>query len=741
MSMRVLRGRHWFGCAVIVFCVFVTGSALAGPRILEEQTRLEVPGPSDQLIANIGFDGDHLMVATRRNFTDEGSLEFLSEMSVHVFQRTASNQWRYVSTLAHDLDLWEDAFTMWVALEGNVAVVQGRDLKVFEYSAASGWKQTAVLPAPPQQSWHGSVVKLDHGTLIAGGAYCAWQAYRKNSQGRWASVGQSSASAGANCFADLDVSGDTIVAGAGDDFYTWNEIRIYPRLASTPSTIITSPFGSDPYFGRKIALEGDTLLTISEVKPGVHVFRQPSGGSWQFAGTAATADALWLERDYNVPYLELSTDWIVGAYPFDSQRAPQAGSIPVFKRNANGTPTEIARLLASDARENLVLGISVAISGRRVAASAGYGGSPQVYIFELPADLSQRAITQDDFESGNYSRWTPITGSSLTVATTSRSKVLRQSSLAGDAGAVLTNADWKDQSIQADVRATAVQGNDRWFGLIVRHSDPGNYYYLTLRSSNTLSLRSLVNGQIRTLATVSLPMTLNRDYRLRLEAVGTWIRAYVDGELLAEARDSTHKHGQMGIAMYRTSAEYDNIVVTPNPQLTLLAEDFSYNVEKAWTVVDGNWTQEWSAPSNLYSYRQRSATGDARVVTGVSTRDQIVEVNTRVLSFAAPSGWIGMMGRYVDNRNYYYVTLRQDGTVSLRKLVNGAIHVLGTAPLSTVVGDWKNVRFELIGDALRVYCDNRILLQARDSTFARGRYGLVTYRATAEYGEFIARQP
>jgi hypothetical protein len=35
--------------------------------------------------------------------------------------------------------------------------------------------------------------------------------------------------------------------------------------------------------------------------------------------------------------------------------------------------------------------------------------------------------------------------------------------------------------------------------------------------------------------------------------------------------------------------------------------------------------------------------------------------------------------RFVDDQNYYYVTARNSKTISLRKLVNGAVTVLGSA--------------------------------------------------------------
>ncbi len=75
---------------------------------------------------------------------------------------------------------------------------------------------------------------------------------------------------------------------------------------------------------------------------------------------------------------------------------------------------------------------------------------------------------------------------------------------------------------------------------MARYVDDSNYYYLTLRHTNLVSLRKLTNGAITELGTYSLPITLGTWYRLRIEAVGAQIRGFVNGVLVAEATDTTH---------------------------------------------------------------------------------------------------------------------------------------------------------------------------------------------------------
>ena len=84
--------------------------------------------------------------------------------------------------------------------------------------------------------------------------------------------------------------------------------------------------------------------------------------------------------------------------------------------------------------------------------------------------------------------------------------------------------------------------------------------YVTLRSSNTLHIKKLVNGAIQTLASIPFPVAANTTYRVRLEAVGSKIRVYVNGELTLEA-SNTPNDGvakRAGVMMYKTAGTVDN---------------------------------------------------------------------------------------------------------------------------------------------------------------------------------------
>ena len=109
-----------------------------------------------------------------------------------------------------------------------------------------------------------------------------------------------------------------------------------------------------------------------------------------------------------------------------------------------------------------------------------------------------------------------------------------------------------------DTFATPSGSEQRWFGVMARHTDERNYYYLSLRSSNTIALRRLVDGNVTTLASAPFTVRPGTWYALRLDAIGDRLRAYVDGVLLLEASDAAHATGNSGPVMFKAATDYDD---------------------------------------------------------------------------------------------------------------------------------------------------------------------------------------
>ena len=144
-------------------------------------------------------------------------------------------------------------------------------------------------------------------------------------------------------------------------------------------------------------------------------------------------------------------------------------------------------------------------------------------------------------------------------------------------------------------------------------------------------------------------------------------------------------------------------------------------------------------------YNQSSVAGDARASIGVPADDQIVRVRARLDTFATPSGtqerWFGVMARHVDERNFYFLSLRSSNTVSLRKIVNGIATTLATRRLTVRPRPGTTCVSTLSVTSLRGYVNGRLLLEAATAHTPRGNSGPVMFKAATDYDDFVAYQP
>jgi hypothetical protein len=141
------------------------------------------------------------------------------------------------------------------------------------------------------------------------------------------------------------------------------------------------------------------------------------------------------------------------------------------------------------------------------------------------------------------------------------STIYSQSSVAGDARASI-GVPGNDQIVRVRARldtfATPNGTQERWFGLMAHHVDDQNFYFLSLSSSNTVTLRKVVDGTVTTLASAAFPVLPATWYQLRFDVVGNTLRGYVNGVLRLETTDDTLPRGNSGLAMFKAATDFDD---------------------------------------------------------------------------------------------------------------------------------------------------------------------------------------
>jgi hypothetical protein len=733
--------------------------ASAGPLVIEESSIIPPPPGVTALGGHVAVDGDDAVALSFYSYPDEGGYDYWTITSAHLYRRSG-NTWTYVRTLAEGTDHSGDDATNRdpVAMKDGVLALAFEPMMIFERENGN-WVQKLIGPPPGQQvAYHEPVseVKIDGGRIFLGSGSWGGTVFEKDpASGNWV--------VRANIYADYSGDGDNARGGDVDISPNWVAVASPYNVDElpAPATYVFQRTGPTtwPLHARLVPEAGHTFgdVAIRDEELFIGDYAQFGVGVWRrnFSNEWYRYDNLRTASDFTNagPYSGYSAGYAIvksGEYVFQQRYSADRDQsvVNVFQTEGEGGGGPYRHVAILVGKDGADLGGYVSVSGRGVLVN-GAGGP---HYFELPASFTQPALFQDTFATGNGLAWTALPGSQFSVVQSGNTRVFRQASTVGNAGAVLDAYDWTNQSIQADIKPTAVNGSDRWVGLATRRIDAANYYYVSLRSSGIIQLKRLQGGVITTIDSASVPWVLNRTYRLRLESIGTLHRVYVDGALVLEAWDGALSHGRAALLSYRAAADYDNVIASPLLTQTIYAASTSQIGEppllqpEPW-MYSGTGQWSWRSEVGVANavFRQTSTAGDARAAVGPGysdTSDQIVQTRVRPLTFGTTGDpWVGVMARFSDTYNYLYMSLRRGNTLTLRKVQGGNIVQLGSAVLTVTPNTWYTLRLDAVGSNVRAYVNGRLVLEATDPQPLAGSAGILTYRAAADYDDFRAVVP
>ena len=719
-----------------IACALIAGTAHgARPMVIHQSQTLEPPAGSGyySFAYEVAIDGDWAIIfAATPSATPSSPTQTHDALLYHrvngawtldrsLIRRVSTEYGQYVG------------FTS-VAMNNGVAAIGSSPTRIFKRTGNTWAEISHPFSAPPGDiNYVAGELQWDGNALLAV-QYCnyyqrqPWGALisHLNTDGSWTPVERLSSG---DTFCNQEpikwaMSGNTVVAGTYTNDYEVvpDQLRVFRRVGTTwmPTSAIDGGSGEGDVRGNEFFFSspGGTLVYRNDDSQTVIDNIRTVIAANRFGGSAFgfthTSDLFVQDRD-------------------------------LFRKDAAGKYEHIAMLVPTGP---YIMVDDAAISGRRLISQAwrdNTSSNQAALLFDLPATYSPSPVIASGFESGP-TPFSPQLGTFAVATAANGNHVYRQSSLTADYRALLGNSDWVEQSIEADIRPTAFSGSDRWAGLAVRYLDDANYYYVTLRSSGVVSLKRMRNGAFTTMAQKALPIVAGRTYHVSLQAFGTLIMVRVDGkEFIWSGESQQIPHGSAALLGYRTAVDYDNVVAAQVGQRPIFDLFFAgcygpLSQTPVWTSNgDGNWNCSAATGENIM--QQTSTTGIARALVGTPTDDQVVVTRARATGFSGQDRWFGIAARYVDESNYYYLAVRNSNTVSLRKLVNGAITVLGTAPLTVTPNTWYDLRLDAVGNELRAFVNGVQVLQAIDASHASGQGGILTYKTGAEYVDYLAWQP
>jgi hypothetical protein len=127
------------------------------------------------------------------------------------------------------------------------------------------------------------------------------------------------------------------------------------------------------------------------------------------------------------------------------------------------------------------------------------------------------------------------------------------------------------------------------------------------------------------------------------------------------------------------------------------------------------------------------------VATAPRARDVRVSVRCNVVSGRVDQA-CGLVARYADQNNYLVTRANAlENNVRLYTVKGGRRHQLASADVLVTAGEWHTYRFEVRGDRLEVFWDDKRLIEHRDSTITNaGLSGVWTKADSIAYFDDLA---
>ncbi len=181
-----------------------------------------------------------------------------------------------------------------------------------------------------------------------------------------------------------------------------------------------------------------------------------------------------------------------------------------------------------------------------------------------------KILLMDDFESGTMDSWAVVDEGNKGAPSKWRvlNGELQQYSNIRDGGKSIEmhgtyawagESDWRDYTIYLTLRST----DDDAIGVMFRYKNADNYYRFSMdRQRKYRRLVKNVNGNFTVLSEDTVKYKLNQDYLLKIEAIGTNIKVFLDGEKIFDESDPGIASGAIGLYNWGNKGSYfDNILV------------------------------------------------------------------------------------------------------------------------------------------------------------------------------------
>ncbi|MBE6679206.1 MAG: DUF1080 domain-containing protein [Ruminococcaceae bacterium] len=331
--------------------------------------------------------------------------------------------------------------------------------------------------------------------------------------------------------------------------------------------------------------------------------------------------------------------------------------------------------------------------------------APETYVVAKADKIAQSDVQfADHYNDDTFDSRYQISGGSW-IQTDGKLSVTAEES----AKATVANVISEDIIVETDI--TLDSGED--IGVVIRDG-----YYITVSNGN---IRIECDGNILSEKTVT-DITYNKTNRLKVVAVGSRIRVYLNNELKArmDVYDTTYPSGAVALYACNASGSYDNTVISTAPRYKT---DFANGKLSEWTVL------------GEYEITDSALVGSGDILVGnVGWTDLGMRTDVTV-SNDVVAGLI-LRGVTLGGKLYgYYVTLdAANDKIQIRKVVAGIDTIIAETDMAVDSGTY-NICATAVNNGIRVYVNNssEAVLAINDNDYMSGMAGLVTISGTASF--------
>ncbi|GIE72310.1 pectate lyase family protein [Actinoplanes palleronii] len=172
---------------------------------------------------------------------------------------------------------------------------------------------------------------------------------------------------------------------------------------------------------------------------------------------------------------------------------------------------------------------------------------------------------------------------------------------------------------------------------------------------------------------------------------------------------------------------------------TATAAGFSDNFEDGdtagWTKSGGDWSVV-SDGSKVLKQGKSGATLARQFAGDTSWTDYTVQARVEPLAVAT-GGYAALVARSTSSTSFYRLALTGTNKVRLESVKSGSATVLGEAALTVKAGESYTLALKVSGSTLSGSVNGASILSATATAFGKGRVGVQTYDATAEFDDVL----